>query len=811
AGRQLLRNPGFATVAVLTLALGIGANTAIFSVVNGVLLRPIPFANADRLAVVWETDRNSGTSREPASWPDYVDFRDRTRTLAGAEAATGADISLAPEQGEPARIAAMAVTHGFFGLLGVSPLAGRGFTAEEDRPGSERVALLGEAIWRARYHGDRAIIGKKIRLNDEPHVVIGIIPAGADFGLDQIHARAAYHGPYAGIGDVDAWVTLRATAESYPRDTHPIFIVGRLAPGATVETAQQELASIAADLERSYASNKARSVNVESLAQVVFGPTRPVLVMLLAAVALVLVVACVNVANLLLARGTARLREVAVRGALGARFGRLSRQFVVEALLLSLLGAAAGVAVAFGGLKLLLALAPADIPRLREVGIDARVLGVTFAMSLVVGIVFGMVPTVQAFRIDVMRIIKGESPAGSRGRGGRRFREALVVTELALSVTLVVCAGLLIRSFRTVLEVDPGFRAEGVLKAEYQLPTTRYPRNFAVWPHWTEIHRFNAELLDRVRSIPGVESAAIAGAHPLDAGFTNSFAVVGREAEGRNWPEISVRLVSPGYFTTLGVRRVSGRVLEPADDGKAPLVAVINEAAAKRFFPTQDPIGHEIRFWGTPRRIVGVVGDERFRGLTEPAAPGVYAALAQAPSSSGVLLVRTAGDPTLLARAVREAIWSGDRELAIYGVEPLSETLLESIGQRRFAMMVLGAFAAVTLVLALIGIHGVLSYATSQRTREIGIRIALGATRGEVSGLVMRGGLTLAALGTGFGLLGAAAGSKLLAGLLFGVGRGDPGTFVVAAVAALAAAALATWLPARRAGSITPTEALRAE
>jgi predicted permease len=811
--RQLRHSPGFAAVAVLTLALGIGANTAIVSVVNGVLLRPLPFADAGRLVMLWETDRHSGTTREPGSWPDYLDYQRTARSLAGLDAITGAAVNLGADGAgdESVRLSAMEVTHGFFDLVGIRPIMGRPFSAEEDRPGALRVVMLGESLWRGRYLADPAIVGRTIRLDDVPHVVIGVLPADADFGLDQVHARASYHSTYLSDGDVDVWLPARASESSYPRDTHPFLLMGRLAPGTSDDAAQRELASLAAGLERAYGADHDRGVHVESLTQVVFGPVRPVLLLLLGSVGLVLLVACVNVANLLLARSAVRVREVAVRGALGAGIGRLARQFVVESMLLALMGGAAGIVVAFAGLRALLALAPADIPRVSRVGIDAPVLGVTLAVSLGVGLVFGLVPTVRALRLDLIGILRGEGPAASGGRGRRRFRDGLIVAELALSVMLVVCAGLAVRSFWSVLRVDPGFRSAGVLKAEYQLPASRYPQDYSKWPAWSEIHGFNGELLRRLRALPGVDAAAIASAHPLDAGFTNSFTVVGREEEARDWPEISVRIVSAGYFATLGVRLSRGRVIEESDALAATPVAVINDAAAARFFPGGDPIGHEIRFWGVSRRIVGVVGNERLRGLTESAPSAVYISLAQVPSASGVVLVRTTRDPLSLALPVRRAVRGVDPSLAVYGVEALPETLLQSVGQRRFAMLVLSAFAAVTLVLALIGVHGVLSYTTSQRTHEIGIRVALGATGGRVAGLVVRGGLALAAWGTALGMAGALAGSRLLTGLLYGVGRLDPWTFIAVPVVVLAASTLATWLPARRASRVDPVEALRAE
>ena len=614
---QLQRSLGFTLVAVTTLALGIGANTAIFSVIDGVLLRPIPFHDAERLVVVWETDRTSGTSREPAAWPDYVDFARDARTLGASAALAGMETSYTPGEGEPERLSTMAVTHTIFPLLGVGALRGRSFTAEEDAPGGAPVVMLGERFWRGRFNADPAVIGRVIRLDDVPRQVVGIVPAGSDFGLDQIHTRADYRGQaYSGVGDVAVWIPLQGSEAAYSRDTHPFFVVARLADGASFASASDELDGIALRLERAFRSNTARGVHLETLQDVVFAPVRPILFLLLGAVALVLLVACVNVANLLLARGAVRAREVAVRAALGASVARLARQFLGESLLLSLVGAIAGVLLAWVGLRLLLVFAPADLPRVGDVGINATVLLATLGVSLLVGLAFGLVPTLQALGVGVNLTLKGEGRGSSTGVRRRRVREWLVVTELALSVTLVLCAGLLVRSVAFALRVDPGFDADGVLKDEYSLPVARYPRDFRRYPDWPATQHFTREVLQRVLAIRGVQSATIASAHPLDGGSASSFAVVGREAEAKDWPEITIRQVSPGYSVTMGNRLRRGRLLEEGDDASAPRVALVNESAVRRFFGDRDPIGQSINFWGMPRRIVGVVSDERFRRHT---------------------------------------------------------------------------------------------------------------------------------------------------------------------------------------------------
>jgi putative ABC transport system permease protein len=814
--RGFLRTPGFTAAAVLTLALGIGANTAIFSVVDGVLLRPAPFAAMDRLAMVWETDRKSGTTREPASVPDYLDFQQRSRTFARLAAFAPAEVSLTPDRGDPERLAALAVSHEFLPLVGIRPLVGRVFNAEEDRPGAPRTVMISEDLWTQRFGRDPALVGRTIKINDVSRTVIGVLPRSADFGVLQILGAAAYGRGFAERGDrvrVDVWAPLAPDPAGTPRDTHPIFVVGRLTPAGSVRQAQQEMGGVAADLERAYPdANDGRGVTIEPLGEVVFGPVKPALLVLLGAVALVLLVACANVASLLLARGTARLHDVTVRVALGASAARLARQFLVESAVLTVAGALLGVALAVQGLGALLALAPAVIPRVDTVGIDGRVLAVTLGVSAVVALAFGILPIVQVRSLDPHTGLQGGGRT-STGREHRRLRASLVMSQLALAVMLMVGAGLLIRSFWRLEQVDPGFRAEGVLKAEYQLPASRYPRDFAVWPVWPEQRRFNDELERRVAALPGVTAVAIATSHPLDAGFTSSIAVVGREAEARDWPEPSLRLVSMGYLATLGVPLRDGRGLAAADDAGAAPVVVINEAARARFFGDRPALGQRIRLWGAERLVVGVVGNERFHGLAEATPPGLYLPLAQVPSAGGAhsLMLRVRGDPAALTAPVRAIVRDLDPGLPLFGVEPLALTLSHSVGQRRFTMLVLGLFAAVALLLAAVGVHGVLSYTVAQRTREIGIRMALGADRRAVGSLVVSQGVRLTAGGLVAGLAGALALSRVLVSLLYGVGAGDPLTFAGVALVLGAVALFACWLPAWRASRVDPMVALRAD
>ena len=816
ATRMLGKNAGFTTAAVLTLALGIGATTAIFSVVDAVLLKRVPFAEQDRLMMVWETDRNTGTTREPASFPDYLDFTQRSRQIETFAAFNAGEANYTPNEGEPQRLAALAITERFLSVLGMRPQLGRNFTSDEMVASAPSVVIISDRLWERLFDRRPDIIGRTIRLNERDRTIVGVMPRDADFGVMQVLGQAAYNRAFAdrdARSRVDVWLRL-IYDPSVPnqRSTHPIFVVGRLAAGATSTTAHQELAGIMSELEAAYPENRARGAFIEPIPEVVFGRVRPALWVLLGAVGVVLLIACVNVANLMLARGTARVREVAVRSALGAVGRRLARQFVAESLVLTLTASVLGVLLAFGGLRALVAMAPADIPRLSTVALDARVLGAALAMAVATALVFGLVPLMQSRRLDIQAALKSDDGRGATsGRERTWFRSSLVVTEIALAAVLVVAAGLLIKSFWRIQQIDPGFDVNGVVKAEFQLPRSRYPT--ANWPNFVEVHRFNAELLRRIRALPGVETAAIAGNHPIDPGFTNSFRIVGREAEGQNWPEISVRRVSPSYFETVRLALRRGRLFTEGDLATAPAVGVINEATARRFFEGREPLGQQIAFWGLPRTIVGVVADERFQGLTSESPPAIYAPLEQAPSFTHdeVLLVRAAGTGVNQLGPMRAAIGEVDRGVTVFGMEPLTQTVSESIGQRRFVMLLLLLFAMLAMALAAIGIHGVLSYSVAQRRHEIGIRMALGAAPGRVTRLVMAQGARLTALGVAIGLAGALVTLRLLTRLLYGVNAADLATIATAIPLLVVVAMVATYLPARRAVRGDPLGALRDE
>jgi putative ABC transport system permease protein len=812
--RTLAASPGFSAVAILTLALTIGATTAIFSVIDGVLLRAAPVVELDRVVIVWETDRRTATTREPGSVPDFLDYQRDARTLSAVEGVIGGEVNFAPPSGEPVRLASLTVSRGLLPMLGLAPIAGRQFTAEEDRAGGPPVAIISESLWTRSLGRAPGVIGTVIRLDERPYTVVGVMPDQTDFGMLQILTAADYSRGYAdrgGRATADVWLPLQADVQELPRSTHPILMLGRLAPGASVDSAQAELTRLSAALERAYPENDARGAFVEPLDDVVYGKSRPALLMLWGAVGLVLLIGCVNVANLVLVRGRSRSREVAVRLALGAGASRLARQFLIENLVVTLTGAALGVALAAVALTTLVAVAPPDVPRLEAVAIDLRVLGVTLALAIATGLAFGLVPLVQAWRLDPQATLKSEGQHGtSSGHARRRTNRALAMAELALAVMLVIGATLLVRSFSAVLGVETGFRTSGVVKAEYQLPASRYPFEFSKWPNLPEIQGFTARVLRRASELPGVEAAAVAGAHPLDPGFTNSFQIVGREAESRSFPEISIRSVTPGYFAVTGLPLVAGRLLADGDTGDATRALVINQAAASRFFASREPVGAQIRFWGVTWTIVGVVGNEKFQGVTEADPIAAYAPVAQSPTrGTSVLIARTKGSPSALGQALAGVVREQDPALAVFGVETLDQTLLRSVGERRFAMILLALFAGLALVLAVIGVHGVLSYGVAERRRELGIRVALGAATRQITWLVVGEGLLVGSVGVAAGIAGALVTTRALSSLLFGVTATDAATYVLVALALTVVALSSTWLPARRAARVDPSQLLR--
>ena len=797
--RALWRSPGFSIIVLLTLTLGIGANSAIFSVVRGVLLRALPYADPQRLAMVWETDRDSGTQSEPASIPDYFDYLSRTRSFSSLAAFAVQPLNYIPAEGAPERISAALVTGNFLSTLGVPTSLGRDFSDAEDRPGGARAVIISDRFWRTRLGGARGVLGRTLRLDDVSYSVVGVVPRTMQF-------------PEA---EIDLWVPLQLTPESGLRSNHGVPLVGRLRAGVTLAQAQDEMASLAAQLERENpGDNKARGVRVEPLEDTLLGPVRPALRILLGAVALVLLVACVNVANLMLARLTARGREVAVRSALGASGLRLTRQLVVESLILTIGASALALLLAPLTLRVLLAIAPDSLPRLNEVRLDGAVLAVTLGIAVAVAMVFGALPAITArgWGISLNDHLRGGQRGGASPRQ-ERIRGALVMSEMALALVLLVGAALLMQSFWRLRRVDPGWTPTNVLRVQFQLPRTRYPQSYADYPvSWSRIIDFERELVTQTANLPGVRSVAIASNDPLDAGFTNSFVIEGRESEARNGQaELATRPVSANYFTTLGVPLLQGRAFQSSDDANAAPVVLVNAAAAHKYFPTESPIGHRLKFWGKWRTIIGVVGDERFAGLAAEAPPAMYPPITQAPTASASLLVRTERDPLQTVGALREVFRRLDREIAPYGIATMGEVIDGSMAQRRFTMQLLSGFAALALGLALIGVYGVVSYGVARRTHEMGVRMALGATRRDVVRHILRDGSRLALYGALLGLLGAWAATRLLSTQLYGVKAFDPLTFTVAAVTIVIVALVGSYVPARRASRVAPVSALQTD
>lgn len=801
---RLFKTQRAMTVAIVaSLAVGIGLTAAVFSVVDVVLLRPAPVADIDGLAVAWETDRTSGTTREPASVPDFLDYRQQTRGFERLGGLIAREVNFAPSSGDPIRLAALAVSHDLLPLLGVKPIAGESLRAEDDEPGAPVRALISHGLWTRVFGRHMSIVGQTIQIDDRPVTVAGVMPEGADFGVLQMLRAAAYSRSFADRGEavrVDVWLPLQPNAATSPRSTHPLFMLGRLAPDTSIQLAREEMTRLAADLERRYPDdNTGRGVFVEPLGAIVLGPSRPALLALQGAAALVLLVAVVNVANLLMARGTTRRREMAVRGALGASGRQLVRLLLTESLALAAAGGTLGVVFAVGLVAWCRAAGPASIPRLAEASVDLRVIGVTAFIAVASALAFGLFPAVLAMRASPSEALTAAPDRGatdSRGRG--RLRSALVIGEVALAVTLVSSAGLLIKSFWLLQQVDPGFSAAGVTKAEFQLPVSRYPMDFSRWPRLTEIHGFHARLLEQARTLPGASGVAVAGEHPLAPGFTNSFSIVGRPNESH--PEITVRRVTPEYFDVVGLPLRSGRLLSSSDTTDAAAVALVNEVAAARLFPAGNAIGQSISMWGAARRIVGIVANEHFRGLDAGAVPGLYLPTSQAPSGVGVLLVRhSSGTAPRPASELRSVFREIDPALAVFGIEPLTNTVSRSVAERAFTMALLTGFAGVALVLAAIGIHGVQHYRVAQRRREIAIRLALGADPGRLRRRVVTQGLVLTGSGLVFGAAGSLVLGRVLESLLYSVSPADPAVLAGVTVLLAGVATIASYLPARKA------------
>jgi putative ABC transport system permease protein len=800
AARALRRRPGFVAVVVLTLALGIGATTALFSVVNGVLLRPLHFPQAEQLVEIRGEPTDGDVERvgPGASYPDYLDFRAQSTRFAHLAAFRTWTVTLTAPEREPARLDVLYATASWFPTLGVRPLLGRALLPADEQPGAAPVVVLGHDLWQRRYGGDPRVIGRAMTLDGVPTTIVGVLPRDAH--LDRAEAQL--------------WQPIVPGPMERERGVHRLSLIGRLRPDATPEQARVELRAIARRLELAYPrDNVKRSATVRPLHDSVVGDARPALLLLFGAVTLVLLVGCANLASLFLARGASREREMAVRAALGAGRGRLLRQWMTESLMLTLGGGLAGLVVAWLGMRALLTFVPRSIPRAAEVTLDLPVLGFLLCVSVVAGVVFGALPALQLRRgASASGALHGAGRTIGAGRSRARLRQALVVGEMTLATVLVVGAALLLKSFWQLHGAPLPVRAEGVSVTRLQLPTTSYDSA-------AKVARFYARLRDEAAALPGVRAAAVAYEHPLSEGWTSSYAIVGepRPSEGER-PEARVRPVSPGYFRAVGLALRRGRDFGPDDRMDTPGVVVVNEAFARRHFAGRDPIGRTIDrqspWWpGQPTTftIVGVVADEPFLGVGRAADPATYYPHAQFPMQDMWLVVHAEREAATLAPLLRERIWRLDPTLPVEEVTALPTLLGRALAEPRFNASLLSLFAGAALLLAAIGIYGILAYTVAQRTREIGVRLALGAARAQVVRQVVGQGLRVALAGVVLGTLGALALGRVLGALLQGVSGHDP--LVLASVIAVltTVAAAAAWLPARRASRIAPSIALRQE
>lgn len=794
--RTMGRSGGFTATVVVTLALAIGATTAIFGVLEAVALRALPFPDADRLAIVWQNDRATGTVREAASTSDYYDYLERSRTFEDLAIFSTTTAVLSRADAPALQLNAVRASRNVLSVLGAEPRLGRGFTDEEDLPDGPLAVMLTEAAWIDLYGGDPGVVGRTILVDDEAHEVVGVLP-------DEVEALT---------GAADIWVPIRQSPAIATRPQHWVRVVGRVGPDIALEAAQAEMAGIMADLEVEYPGDNAnRGAFVEPLADVGRGEARTTLWVLFAAVLAVLAIACVNVANLLLARGAGRMKELAVLTAVGAGAADVRRRFFVEALLTTSLATVLGVALAVFGNRALFELAPAQLQALGRPELNLAVLGFVLVVTALICVGFGLLPSLQARKLDLQTELKDGRTTGGRA-AGLGLRRVLVAAQLALAVSLLLGATLLIGTVRNLQGVDPGFQAEQVMRADFALPAGRYPEDMSRYPDWPEIHGLIAGVEEAVEAVPGVNSVAIVLNHPLDRGFTNSFQVEGRPYDPSQG-EMSTRMVTPSYFSTVGLGLLEGRTLADTDRVGEPGVIVLNREAATRYFPEGDAVGSRIGFWGQYRDVVGVVDNERVHGLTADPPPAMYISMYQAPPRGGriTLMARTEVPPLSVADGIRAAVHTVDSDVPVFNVATMEETLAEAMGRERFASMVLIVFAGVAVFLAILGVHGVLAYLVAQRGHEVGVRMALGATRSDVVGLVLRQGATMTVVGIVAGCLIFLGAAGLLRTLLYGVSVTSPGIYVGVALALGVAAMAGSALPAMRAASIDPVKSLRAE
>jgi putative ABC transport system permease protein len=804
--RMLLKKPGFSLIALITLALGIGANTAIFSVVNAVLLRPLPYAEPERLVALWESNTQRPESRNSISYPNFFDWRAQSKSFERMASYYTNDMALTGVAA-PVNLRSAVVSPDLFATIGVKPQLGRWFVGEEEKPGI-RAAIINNGLWQRQFGGDPNIVGRALTLNGKQFNVVGVMPAGFQFPIE--------------AEPVEVWVTSSIDGEKTDpkepamnerRGAHYLLAVGRLKHGFKLEQAQAEMNVIGANLEKQYPdSNTRHGVKLIPYHNDLVHDYSEALWLILGAVGCVLLIACANVANLLLARATARYKEIAVRAALGADRRRVIRQLLTESLLLSLGGGVLGLLLAWWGAEGLVKLIPEDVPRLAEINIDHWVFGFTLLISVVTGVVFGLAPALQASKIELTEAMKEGSRSAGGGGGRGRLRGALVVAEIAIALVVLIGAGLLLQTFRRLQQVDLGFDTHNILTATVELPDARYPKP-------EQATAFYQALLDRVKAMPGVEAVSAIVPQPLSGDtMMISFDIEGRNIPKGERPVSHFRSISLDYFSVMKIPLLVGRAFTERDDAHSPGVVIVNETLAKRHFPNENPIGKHVKpgiaLEGEPvwREIVGVVKDVKHRqSLGRDSEPEYYLPHAQMPINSMNLVVRTTNEPRSLARSLQHEVQSLDRDIPVFRIKTLEQYLGVAVAQPKFNALLLSLFAGLALLLTAIGLYGVMSYSVVQRAQEIGIRVALGARTGDVLMMVLRQGLKLTALGLLIGLAAAYTLTRYMQSLLFGVKPADPLTFAAIALLLIAVALLACWVPARRATKVDPLKALRTE
>lgn len=787
--RTLLQKPSFALVAVVTLALGIGANTAIFSVVNAVLLRPLPFKDQDRIVLAWNRGAEAaGGDRTPLSVTDLLDWRAHSNSFENVSAYQQRSFNFTGGE-SPERIRGAGVAADFFETLGVQPLLGRTFLPDEEKPGAVRVAVISEGFWRKYFAADPSVIDRTIKLNDVSFDVVGVMPAGLNFPSRE----------------TEIWTAMQIAP---PTRRGPWYMVGvgRIKPGISIEQARAELYAMTS----SFWVGDNFNFNLLPIDDYFVGNVRAALVALLIAVTLVLLIAAANVANLSLVRATGRTKEISIRTALGASRWRIIRQLLTESLLLAIAGGSLGAFSAVWGIDLLRKLGPADIPRLDQVGVDLRVLGWTAVVSLFTGVIFGLAPAWQSSRLNLNEVLKEGGRGTTEGAGRKRWRNLLVVAELSLAVVLLIGAGLLMRSLWRLQQVDLGVDPDRVLTMQVGLRTQRYEQE-------EKVRQFSSRLVEQVQSLPGVTAAALSDSLPPDTTAGSSdFAIEGRAYHENEKPIAYFIKVSPDYFRAMGTKLHRGRYFTEADNQNAPTVLLINETLERQCFAGEDPIGKRLNVGSDKEpewsEIVGIVNDVKYNGMADAVQPALYLNLTQSPAWSLSLIVKTAtAEPRGIIGAVRGEIAKIDPDLPVAQVDTMDHRLSDAVAQPRFRTVLIALFAAVALILACVGIYGVMSYSVTQRTHEIGVRMALGARSDDVLRMVIRQGLTVALIGVTVGLAASFALTRLMSSLLFGVRPTDPPTFIITALILALTALLACYVPARRATKVDPMVALRYE